>query len=263
MRTVELNDEEEAIADALLSENELKTALAIKDIDAMKERIRELVKNKLLDKIKVCLRETTAIIGCGALGSRVADYSWRRGVKLLLIDYDKVERKNLEKQLFFESDIGRFKAEVLAERYNGVALIGKGEEAAKLLSLANEVIIATDKGTAGLIGEAIAQHASTKYVAILQNDFNRISMAVIKAKDAKEAFPPGWVNEGYDAEHTINDTLLAVAAFFTKSMMSGKVITIDDPAVISKKALNEIHNSIAKLDERILDEIDELIDDYL
>jgi sulfur carrier protein ThiS adenylyltransferase len=59
---------------------------------------------------------TVAIIGCGGLGSNVASMLVRSGVGTLrLIDYDRVEEDNLNRQLFFREDIGRLKTEALAD----------------------------------------------------------------------------------------------------------------------------------------------------
>ena len=59
-----------------------------------------------------------AILGLGALGSVIAPWLARAGVgHLTLIDRDLVEASNLQRQLLYnESDLGRFKAEVAAER---------------------------------------------------------------------------------------------------------------------------------------------------
>lgn len=59
---------------------------------------------------------TVAIIGCGGLGSNVAEMLVRSGVgALVLIDFDRVEEDNLNRQLFFRDQLGRLKAEALAE----------------------------------------------------------------------------------------------------------------------------------------------------
>lgn len=56
-----------------------------------------------------------AIIGCGGLGSNVAAMLVRCGVKnLTLVDYDRVEESNLNRQLFFRDQIGMLKTEALA-----------------------------------------------------------------------------------------------------------------------------------------------------
>lgn len=59
---------------------------------------------------------SVAIVGCGGLGSNVAAMLVRAGVgALMLIDFDRVEEDNLTRQLFFRDDLGRLKAEALAD----------------------------------------------------------------------------------------------------------------------------------------------------
>lgn len=61
-------------------------------------------------------RARVAIIGCGGLGSNVAAMLVRSGVgELTLIDFDRVEEDNLNRQMFFRDDIGRLKSEALAD----------------------------------------------------------------------------------------------------------------------------------------------------
>jgi PRTRC genetic system ThiF family protein len=60
------------------------------------------------------------VVGCGGTGSRVSEGLCRLltdiDVDLILVDYDRVGRENLIRQNFFEDDLGKFKARVLAER---------------------------------------------------------------------------------------------------------------------------------------------------
>ena len=55
------------------------------------------------------------IIGCGAVGSTVAENIARLGVKdISLYDFDTVESKNIANQMFIEKDIGKLKVEAVA-----------------------------------------------------------------------------------------------------------------------------------------------------
>lgn len=59
------------------------------------------------------------VVGCGGTGSFVAEglcRILRSDQPLLLIDHDRVEPHNLQRQQFFNDDVGRFKSQVLAER---------------------------------------------------------------------------------------------------------------------------------------------------
>ena len=56
------------------------------------------------------------IIGCGSVGSTVAENLVRMGVtKLTLWDFDTVEAHNIVNQMFRQKDIGRLKVEALRE----------------------------------------------------------------------------------------------------------------------------------------------------
>ena len=65
---------------------------------------------------------TVAIVGCGALGSCIADLLCRAGVgRLRIIDRDLVETTNLQRQtLYAESDVGTPKATAAAARLNQI-----------------------------------------------------------------------------------------------------------------------------------------------
>lgn len=55
------------------------------------------------------------IIGCGAIGSTVAENLARFGItKITLYDFDKVEPKNIANQMFRHQDIGKLKVEAVA-----------------------------------------------------------------------------------------------------------------------------------------------------
>lgn len=60
--------------------------------------------------------ERVHIIGCGAIGSTVAENLVRYGVKdITLWDFDCVEPKNIANQMFRNKDIGKRKTEALAD----------------------------------------------------------------------------------------------------------------------------------------------------
>ena len=61
------------------------------------------------------MNSSICIIGCGGLGTTTAQYLAMTGIgRIHLIDFDKVEMSNLNRQLsFLEQDIGKNKAEVL------------------------------------------------------------------------------------------------------------------------------------------------------
>lgn len=62
-----------------------------------------------------------ALVGCGGTGGFVAESLCRlllgvRRASLFLVDPDRAEPRNVSRQAFDRADVGRFKAEVLAER---------------------------------------------------------------------------------------------------------------------------------------------------
>jgi molybdopterin-synthase adenylyltransferase len=85
----------------------------------MDERYTQQV---LLDKIakrgqEKLQQSTVAIVGVGALGTNAAELLVRAGVNVLLIDNDKIEKSNLQRQtLFEESDVGKSKVETAKEK---------------------------------------------------------------------------------------------------------------------------------------------------
>ena len=57
------------------------------------------------------------IAGMGGLGSHIAVFLARAGVQYLhLVDFDRVDESNLERQHYFLRDVGRLKTEALAEQ---------------------------------------------------------------------------------------------------------------------------------------------------
>lgn len=61
------------------------------------------------------------VVGCGGTGGFVAEGLCRLLVKepercIILVDYDRIEPRNIGRQNFYPEDLGKFKAAVLAER---------------------------------------------------------------------------------------------------------------------------------------------------
>lgn len=67
-------------------------------------------------------RAVVGIAGCGGIGSNAAVSLVRAGVGgLILVDHDRVEASNLNRQHFFGEDVGRPKVEALADRLRSIA----------------------------------------------------------------------------------------------------------------------------------------------
>ena len=100
----------------------------------------DLVKSYDFFQPEMC-EERINIIGCGAIGSTVAENLVRFGLtKITLYDFDTVESKNIANQMFRQIDIGRPKVEALAdmlcdinpELKNDIKLVTKGYTGQKL-----------------------------------------------------------------------------------------------------------------------------------
>jgi tRNA A37 threonylcarbamoyladenosine dehydratase len=67
-------------------------------------------------------KSTVMVVGCGAVGSFAIEALTRSGVgHLILIDFDRVEESNINRQLFaLESTIGKPKVEVAATRMRDI-----------------------------------------------------------------------------------------------------------------------------------------------
>lgn len=60
------------------------------------------------------------VVGVGALGSHVALFARNWEAKLVLVDFDRVERKNLLAQLHTRQGVGRNKAQALQQTLHGL-----------------------------------------------------------------------------------------------------------------------------------------------
>ena len=65
--------------------------------------------------------KTVAIVGIGAIGTNSANLLARSGINLILIDHDKVDLTNLDRQnLFDEKDVGKFKVDAAKKKLNNI-----------------------------------------------------------------------------------------------------------------------------------------------
>jgi molybdopterin/thiamine biosynthesis adenylyltransferase len=110
--------------------------------DAVMRRLRDL-------PVTVC--------GAGALGANMTESLVRQGfARIGVIDRDRIEERNLSTQPYYRTDIGAFKAKILANalyRAVGVAVVAKSEElteanAAKLLA-GSELVVDTFDNSVG------------------------------------------------------------------------------------------------------------------
>lgn len=75
----------------------------------------DLIRSYEFFKPEKC-NERIHIIGCGAVGSTVAENIARLGLtKISLYDFDTVEAHNVANQMFYATDIGKLKVDAVAE----------------------------------------------------------------------------------------------------------------------------------------------------
>ena len=102
------------------------------------------------------------IAGCGGLGSNVAVALTRAGVgRLILVDFDGVEESNLNRQHFYQDDIGRSKVSALSGHLIGI------NPQVDLIVHQERVTpdnVATFFGTADLLVEAFDEAASKHFL---------------------------------------------------------------------------------------------------
>lgn len=99
------------------------------------------------------VKDPVHIIGCGSVGSTVAELLARYGItKFVLWDMDLVESKNIVNQMFTERDVGRLKTEALLDILSEINPAIK--DTARIESngwsgqpLTGYIFLAVDKGT--------------------------------------------------------------------------------------------------------------------
>ncbi len=143
-----------------IEKDEDLTPISSEDLDDFEEEEKEPERMVIVDYIwarqmialgnkQKNLRGAKAVIvGAGALGNEIIkNLVWIGFGKILIVDYDDVEYSNVSRGLFEKEDIGRNKAEVLAEKlmaqspYAEVSFIPKKVEECEEKKLYCDVII--------------------------------------------------------------------------------------------------------------------------
>lgn len=198
--------------------------------------------------------ERIHIIGCGSVGSVVAENLARFGItRMTLYDFDTVEPRNLANQMFTQDDVGRPKVEALADMLhrinpeidNDLTLVPKGYAGQKLsgyvmlcvdnIDLRREIATANKSNTfvKGMFdfrtGLTDAQHyaADWKDMKMVQGFLN--SMAFTH-EEAKASTPVSACNVTLSVCPTVRAIVaLGVANFinFVKGGPLKKIISID------------------------------------
>lgn len=198
--------------------------------------------------------ERIHIIGCGSVGSVVAENLARFGItRMTLYDFDTVEPRNLANQMFTQNDVGRLKVEALADMLhrinpeidNDLVLVPKGYTGQKLsgyvflcvdnIDLRREIATANKSNTfiKGMFdfrtGLTDAQHyaADWKDMKMVQGFLN--SMAFTH-EEAKASTPVSACNVTLSVCPTVRAIVaLGVANFinFVKGGPLKKIMSID------------------------------------
>ena len=144
---------------------------------------------------KKLANSSVAIVGCGGVGTLIAELLARAGVgKLILIDHDVVSLDNLNRgTLLAEEDVGKPKALVCAERVHRinsqVQVEARKERLSKdnldrLLGDADLVVGATDNiASRMLINEYAVEHRKP-WIYAAAEDMRGMTMAIIPGKTA-------------------------------------------------------------------------------
>ena len=91
-------------------------------IPSREEWINALVERHGKERQNAFLNATVAICGLGGLGSNIAIALARAGVgKLILIDFDKVDITNLNRQQYKMSQLGKYKTESCLENLRDIS----------------------------------------------------------------------------------------------------------------------------------------------
>ncbi|BAY07998.1 ThiF family adenylyltransferase [Calothrix sp. NIES-2098] len=126
--------------------------------------------NAVMAKLK---NYPVSICGAGALGANIAENLARSGFdKLTVIDRDRIEERNLSTQPYYRSDVGAFKAKILANnlyRAIGTKVDAKTKEltsanAAQLLQDSQLIVDVFDNSVAR---QAVKDYADKSKIACL------------------------------------------------------------------------------------------------
>lgn len=185
-----------------------------------------------------------AILGCGSVGSTMAELLVRSGVEVLtLVDPDEVSPANLSRGVYTASDIGRRKVEALASRLESIAphvtvrtrASALGAEAPALLAGVDLAVMATDDPSAEAWHSHVLYDAGIPYVSaklFAKADAGEIAFVVPTAGTAclacatgmtSGATDRGAVNYGtgrLDGEPALGADVAAVSARATRTALA-------------------------------------------
>lgn len=110
--------------------------------EEMYEALAQKHGHKLQEKLS---KATVAVCGVGGLGSNIAISLARTGIgKLILIDFDRVEITNLNRQQYKISQLGQYKAQALGDNLKEIAPYVEIEIHNKLITEENAIELLKD-----------------------------------------------------------------------------------------------------------------------
>ena len=142
---------------------------------------------------------TVAVCGLGGLGSNIAFSLARAGIgKLILIDFDRVDITNLNRQQYKAAQIGRFKTDALSENLKEIAPYIKTEchtvrinkeNALSLLEKADIICEAFDNAECkAMLTDTVLENMPNKYLVAASGMAGMGSTNSIKTKRITKKF---------------------------------------------------------------------------
>lgn len=110
-------------------------------VDEARKRLMPLPNEKTLSKLSSIslerrIEKNILLVGAGAIGTFASIGLAMSGANIDVIDFDRIEESNLNRQILFYNSIGKFKAEALAERLSKLGkfsgIVGKVDSSYKL-----------------------------------------------------------------------------------------------------------------------------------
>jgi molybdopterin-synthase adenylyltransferase len=139
-----------------------------------------------------------AICGAGALGANIAETLARSGFgKLKVIDCDRIEERNLSTQPYYRSDIGAFKAKILANNLYRAIGVHIEAETKRLTATNTKQLL----GQSSLVIDAFDNSASRQAV---KNHCDRTGQPCLHAGLASDYAEVIW-NDLYRVPSDVND----------------------------------------------------------
>ena len=110
-------------------------------VDELRKRIMPLEKDKKFTKLynytkEEKINQKVLLVGAGAIGTFAGISLALNNAEVDVVDFDKVEESNLNRQILFYDSIGKYKSEIMAKKLSSIGkfkgIVGKVDESYKL-----------------------------------------------------------------------------------------------------------------------------------